>query len=180
MINAKIAFWAPNSLLAAPSNVLILMDGTAGVVVFGLNWIGVLEEIEEIWGGGKVLVVVTWLVDKVVALLLVTEDLATDDGEVIVLVAIEETGLVTVSGLVGGTVTVSITGLEVDGVLTWLVELVVVKDSLGVVEVLVVVTSFEELGLATDEDGGGMKLVPVETWHMSEEHSVIVVKMVVK
>ncbi len=52
------------------------------------------------------------------ALLLVTEDLATDDGEVIVLVAIEETGLVTVSGLVGGTVTVSITGLEVDGVLT--------------------------------------------------------------
>lgn len=50
MIKVKIAFCAPKILLAAPSNVLTLMVGPFGVVVEGLNCIGVLEEDLEIDG----------------------------------------------------------------------------------------------------------------------------------
>ena len=136
--------------MAAPSKVLILIDGPVGVVVvFGLNWIGVLE----ISGfGGKIFVDVTWLVVKDG---LVSVDLTIVDGIVVMTsVTSEVIDLVTVVGLTDvGTI--------------W-------------VEVSVVATSIEELGLPTEEETVVITLVPIETWQISEEHSVIVVKMVVK
>lgn len=67
---------------------------------------------------------------------------------------------------------------EVTGFVTVVFSLAEDVDTFWV-EVLVVITSMEELGLLAEDETGVMTLVPVETWQISEEHSVIVVKIVV-